>query len=345
MTRNTITTGPANGAEVMANLNGHINRLWNASALPLTSIGGTANALTATLNPPLLAGLVLGMKFTLTVAADNTAAVTLAINGATAVPVVGANGAGLTAGALRAGVRIILEWDGAALRVIAGAREGAAAGPARFTFTASGTWTVPGGYAPDTPVLLEAWGGGGGGGNGVPSGGGGGGAYAERWLIYSQLSASHTVTVGAGGGVNTNGGNSVIGSFLTAFGGGRGGDNNTAGGGGGGGEASGGDFNVTGAGGGGAPANPAASRNGGGGGGRFFQEPSPSFAQVLFPAGLSVMGGGGGGARRSGENGAGAISVQAGRGGDAGVAGTAPAGGGGSGAAGARGEVRITIFG
>ena len=83
------------------------------------------------------------------------------------------------------------------------------------TFTANGTFNVTGSC--NAEVLVVA--GGGGGGSGFGGGGGGGG------LIYNaaySASGAIAVTVGTGGGTNTNGANSVFGS-LTAIGGGAGG--------------------------------------------------------------------------------------------------------------------------
>lgn len=111
----------------------------------------------------------------------------------------------------------------------------------RQTFTSSGTWTKPDGA---TFVQVEAWGAGGGGGSGrrgasgadrTGGGGGGGGAYVSRLFLASDLGATETVTIGAGGAggaaITTNttdgnvgsvGGNTTFGSHLTAFGGGGG---------------------------------------------------------------------------------------------------------------------------
>ncbi|MFN7224476.1 MAG: hypothetical protein ACK4MS_10700 [Paracoccaceae bacterium] len=370
MTRDLITSGPATGADVMANLNSHIQRLWDASALPLTAIGGTANAITATLNPPLLGALVIGMKFSMTVATANTGPVTLSINGAAPVALLSNSGGALTAGALAANARIVLERAGTGgLRVIAGAREGATGGPARFVFTASGTWTVPTGYADETLVLLEAWGAGAGGGAATAGGGGGGGGYASRLIRYADLPASATVTIGAGGAVNAAGGNTTIGSLLTARGGGQGGNPSTGPGGGGGGGGvhsagtSAGNANITagtigpqaaggiGGGGAGGSGNGNMSGNGGagsegnlwgGGGGGGSGQGAGSVGGIGASA---VYGGGGGGGVAFGSVGAGGLSLYGGNGGAANVAGSAPGGAGGRNAPGARGEARMTIFG
>jgi hypothetical protein len=337
MTRDVISAGPATGAAVMTNLNSHVSRLWDASALPLTAIGGTANAITATLAPPLLAGLVTGMKFTITWAATNTGGVTLSINGATAQPVISASGAALTGGALVAGTRALIEWVGSAFRVLVGAVDGDAAGPYRQTFTASGTWTVPTGYDDNARVLIRAWGGGGGGNSGANGAAGGGGGYVERHLRFADLASSYTVTIGAGGAVNVAGGNTTVGGLITAYGGGGG--LSTIGGGGGG-EALAGAAPVGGSVGGGDGGNGGAGSDArtiwGGGGG------AGANSAVPFSGGRAVWGGGGGG---SGSSGVGGTSLHGGNGGGTNTPGVAPAGGGGKGAPGARGEVRIEIGG
>lgn len=107
-------------------------------------------------------------------------------------------------------------------------------------FTANGTWTKPNGNY----TLVELWGAGAGAGSGERNalasyrnggGGGGGGAY-RRWLFKtSDLGATETVTIGAGGtggaaittdttagNDGTNGGNTSFGSHLIAYGGGYG---------------------------------------------------------------------------------------------------------------------------
>lgn len=93
------------------------------------------------------------------------------------------------------------------------------------TFTASGTWTKPttGRFA-----LIQGVGAAGGGarrsaGNGS---GGGCGPYFERLILLSSLGATETVTIGAGGAIqstdNTNGNNggaTSFGSWMTIYGG------------------------------------------------------------------------------------------------------------------------------
>jgi len=83
------------------------------------------------------------------------------------------------------------------------------------TFASSTTWTVPVGvYKVDYLVV-----GGGGGGANVEGGGAGGGGFVEGSLTVSP-GTTYPITVGAGGAINSNGGNSVF-SIVTAYGGGQ----------------------------------------------------------------------------------------------------------------------------
>lgn len=96
-------------------------------------------------------------------------------------------------------------------------------------FTSSGTWNKPSGAS---RVLVQVQGSGGAGGGaattsaGQTSAGAGGeaGAYAESWYDASALTASVTVTIGAGGtgvvaGTGNNGATSSFGAFVSAAGG------------------------------------------------------------------------------------------------------------------------------
>ena len=84
------------------------------------------------------------------------------------------------------------------------------------TFTSSGTFTANENI-PNAEVLVVA----GGGGGGVDYGGGGGAGGLIHETDFSISSGANTVTIGAGGGPVSNGGNSVF-STLTAIGGGGG---------------------------------------------------------------------------------------------------------------------------
>jgi hypothetical protein len=238
------------------------------------------------------------------------------------------------------------------------------------TFTSSGTWTKPA-YAAGSRVLVQCWGGGGSGGKnsgGGGAGGAGGGGYNERWLSLSQMGATETATVGAGGtalsatGVGNTGGTTSLGSLIFAYGGGGGGNavytNGTGGGqlsaGNSSGSpfmpgyplisvsSSGGFFGVEawqGSGGNSAGLSRAFSHGGGGAAGLAGQVADPS-----------VWGGGGGGATST--NTSGGVSSYGGNGGAGGATGTAgtqPAGGGGgstsgNSGAGAAGQIIVTVF-
>jgi hypothetical protein len=336
-----------------------MKQLFDASALPLTAIGGTANAVTATLDPVLDgSGLVDGMKFTLTFAATNTGGMTLAINGGSAIAILDNQGAALVAGAVASGMRALLEYIGGSFRILSRINASAAGGggPYAITITASTTWARPAGYADDTLVRIQAWGAGGGGGAASGRGGGGGGAYIERIMRYADVPASVVCTIGAGGAAGLQGGNTTFGALVTAFGGGGGGT--TAGNGGGGaGELAAGGTNAANGGGGASPGggpthfdggtNSARTLWGGAGG-------ANSSAGAAPWNGAPAVFGGGGGGMSGGAGGAGGLSLFGGNGGagnaaGVGGAGSAPGGGGGGGTtgggAGGRGEIRIQILG
>ena len=234
------------------------------------------------------------------------------------------------------------------------------------SFDASGTWTKPSGYSASSRVLAQCWGGGGSGARqstATSCGGGGGGGYNERWLSLSQMGATETITIGAGGASRTGsnqagdqGGNTSVGSLVFGYGG-AGSPLTTNGGGGGGqlsagsGQApgrpniqtdeSGGEFKQ----GGGSSASSGLGKNdalfhGGGGG----------FGTAAAQSGSSSVwgGGGGGGGNATAAPGTSAYGGNGGAGGATGTAGTQPGGGGGGGTAtsgaGAAGRVIITVF-
>ncbi len=190
------------------------------------------------------------------------------------------------------------------------------------TFTASGTWTKP---SSGTWAYVQAWGAGGSGASSVNTSisgaGGGGGAYAEGWFLLASFGVTEIVTVGAGGvaifGTSTNGnvgGNSLFGSWLTAYGGGPGLQATTnAGGGSGGGTNSVGAIGVT------------SSQTGSAGGGPL----GGNTAVGTQNLGINADRDGGGGA--PGSNGAaGGNSNTGGAGGGASSVGSAAGGGGGN---------------
>lgn len=332
-TRTTYSSasGDFTGAAYADDVAGHVKRLYDASAFPLKSVGGTANAVTATLDPVLDAGgLVDGMLFTISWPATNTGGMTLAINGGAAVPVLDALGAALVAGSVSAALRSILCFVAGSFRIVTPLLVGGGASASEsyyWAFTSSGTWNKPSGLDPDRMVVVELWGAGGGGASTAASNGSGGagGGYLCRMFRLSQIPASVSVAIGAGGaggvGANVagaNGGATTFGALMSAPGGG-GGQVGAA-------SAAGGTPATADEPGGSSPsgaAGAAALRAGGAGGGA---------KNGVSAGGASLLGGDGG----ASGNGA------------AGAAGAAPAGGGGggygaNGGAGARGEARIWI--
>lgn len=360
---NSATPGTILGDAYMDHIAGHVGRLYDAASFPLTSVGGTANAVTASLDPVLSAGLVDGMRFGITWAATNTGSMTLSINGASAVGVLDAAGGVLSAGMAVAGMRAALEYIGGAFRVMSIIAGAGASGPVLQIFTSSGTWTKPSGFPDDTPVLVEVFGAGASGGRGASSGGGGGGACVWRWYRMADLPSSVACGIGAGGaalssdGSGNAGGNSTFGALLTGYGGAGGGSGSNAAGGGGAGELAAGSGAAGGSVGGGSGATPATSTaaqdgrtDGGGAGGG-----GAGSTAALRSGGNAVSGGGGGGGAGTTGTGTGGLSQKGGAGGAsadsvAGTAGSAPGGGGGASrtgtsGAGARGEIRVWVFG
>lgn len=342
---------------------------WHAAAvcLPLVSVAGTANAITATCDPP-ITSYSDGLAFWFTPGADNTAPVTINVSGVGAIDIVDPDGNALQAGGLKAGRRSLLKYD-ATLGdfILVG---GSAAGGVTFyeRITASKSLARPVGLVDDAVIRVRLWGAGGGGGSTGNTGGGGGGGYAERDFRVGDLSWPVTVTIAAAPAAGSAGGNSTFGSYLTAYGGGRGRNAGSGGGGGGAGTlASGSDSSGTSGasgggllgGSGGASGTAGTDAVGGGGGGGYG---SPGSGGV---GGAGVLGGGGGGGGSSGgagaggqsiygggggggsgsPSGAGGTSKYGGAGGAGGAAGTAPAGGGGALAAGARGECIVYAVG
>lgn len=344
------STPPLSGVDFLNEYSARVKTLFDVSCLPLTAVGGTGDAVTATCDPALTAGFLDGMKFTITWGAANTGAMTLAINGGSALPVIDADGTALAASAAISGRRVVLEYLAGSFRVLGGAGGGSGGGPLYQAFTASGTWTKPSGYDANTPVLVRLWAGGGSGAyfNGSRyAGGGGGGGYSSKLFRMSELPSSVSVTVGSGGASQTTlntdglaGGDTSFGSLLTAYHGAGGLFSGAAPslGGGGGGLRGGGSTSTNGS--------FWELINGGGHGGK-----SDTVSAVGYDA---YYGGAGGGSAKGGPSyTAGGTSVFGGNGGagsSPGTAGAAPGGGGGAGynvtgsGAGARGEAQVLVI-
>lgn len=113
LTPTSDTIGDVSGDDLMDDLAEEILALWNGSAIALTGIGGTANAIAAVLDPPLVDTLVDGMLFLLTPQANNTTTATLALNAASPVLITSLRGNSLNGGELGAGATALLRYDGA----------------------------------------------------------------------------------------------------------------------------------------------------------------------------------------------------------------------------------------
>jgi len=116
--RTVPTTPPVTGADMFDDLNLELAKLYDASVLPLTSIGGTADAITAQCDPAMTGGLVNGMKFGITPTGANTiTGFTLRVDGpggtptGTAKSVVDRDGNAIPAGQWVASRRHVLEYD------------------------------------------------------------------------------------------------------------------------------------------------------------------------------------------------------------------------------------------
>jgi hypothetical protein len=118
-------SGVLTGQQVVDDIKEEVERLWQIAGAPLTSVAGT-NAISASRTPPVTA-YGLGQKFAFTVAATNTGAVTINVDGIGAKAVQDADGNALAAGQLVAGRRVVVEYGGAAFRVLAGLAQSEAA--------------------------------------------------------------------------------------------------------------------------------------------------------------------------------------------------------------------------
>lgn len=198
--------------------------VWNYAAA-----GGTENAITAVLTPP-LAAHVAGMAIRVKIATTNTGPATLNA-GPGHLPIVTLRGEAVSASDLPAGAVVELVCTGAAWMLVGQAySEIGSSAYAVYSGPGTYTWVAP---ARVSKVKARLWGGGGGGGgagttsNAVLASGAGGGAYGEM-VCAVVPGQSYTVIVGAGGiggaggaaAVNgATGGLSSFGAFVTALGG------------------------------------------------------------------------------------------------------------------------------
>ena len=270
------------------------------------TVGGTANAITLTNTPPVLAyANKLTLKFKAT--GTNSSTTTVNVDGLGVKNIYKLSGTSLVAlsgSEIVSGAVYELNYDGTQFQLGSGGGGGALT-VVRQVFTSSGTYTPSSGMK---YCDVEAMGGGGGGGNGSSNttnngggGGGGGGAYSKRVLSAATIGASQTVTIGAAGGTTS------MAALVTAGGGSNGAAGNPAGGAGGAGGAAGtGDISIAGAcGGSGISTSSGSYANGGSGGGMGGGSGGYQGTPTGVAATANTGGGGGGGNGANSGSGAG----------------------------------------
>jgi hypothetical protein len=337
----TFLPGVVTGETALNTIGQRVDRLYdNATPWATVTSGSEPDDVTVSINSNesgtpqdtafLERGWLAGMGVRLAWPVTNTGAVTLAVNGGSALNIVTPEGDAIAAGQFPQGLVVELVYYDGDLVVVSAIPDATGGAQARFwyVFTASGTWNKPAGLGDDTAWHARLWGAGGAGSTQTSTGhGGGGGACAFGTFRHGDLASSIVVTIGAGGAAANpggNGGNSTFGSLLTGYGGAGGGAGATVYSGGGG-LISAGTTSGPGEIGGGAGGENAGNAWGGAGGG----------ATGSGAGGNAYWGGAGGGAAVGGTAGG---SRFGGDGGADGVAGQAPGGGGGRNAQGARGE-------
>jgi hypothetical protein len=186
----------------------------------VATVGGTANALTATLDPvPADWASLTGVPFRILVATASTAAATLNLNGLGARDIVyPGDNSPLLPGELRPGALRTVVYDGTRLQLVdAGSRARAGVSWRGMVAVSTTSSFNPATYGLTSldKMLVMLWGGGGGATSQTASGGGGGGGGGFAMKVIDAQSA--TVTIGAGGAANTAGSNAAAGG-TTSFG-------------------------------------------------------------------------------------------------------------------------------
>jgi len=111
---NTDTVGPPgpSGGDFANKVAAEVQRIWDLVPNMLVNIGGSADAITAKCDPPLVSSYIHGQRFWLIPAANNTGPVTIDIDQRGQVDVVSYNGQQLQADDLVAGEGTELVYDG-----------------------------------------------------------------------------------------------------------------------------------------------------------------------------------------------------------------------------------------
>jgi hypothetical protein len=213
--------------------------------------GGSANALTATLNP-VPPALVTGMRFWLKIGSTNTGAATLNLNGLGITAITRADGSPLQSADLQAGALVWFAFDGTNFQIV-GLSTSFLPGRNITSYSTAGTYTfvVPAGVYKIYCICVGAGGGAAGQGQrsdaSAKAGGGGGAAGTALGWINVTPGQIITIIVGAAGvggapsanapssdGANgSTGSTSSIGAFMSATGGAGGSGSDCSGGAGG----------------------------------------------------------------------------------------------------------------
>jgi hypothetical protein len=111
---NTDTVGPPgpSGGDFANKVAAEVQRIWDLVPNMLVNIGGSADAITAECDPPLVSSYIHGQRFWLIPSANNTGSVTINIDSRGQVDVVSYDGQQLQAGDLVAGEGTELVYDG-----------------------------------------------------------------------------------------------------------------------------------------------------------------------------------------------------------------------------------------
>lgn len=189
------------------------------------TVGGTANAITLTSSPPVLA-YVNGLKLSFKATATNSAATTVNVAGLGVKNIYKLSGASLVAlsgNEIVSGAIYDITYDGTQFQLTNSTGSGTVG---MQVFTASGTYTPS---ANMRYCEVEAVGGGAGGGGGSSAtnrgAGGGAGGYSRAIYTAAAIGASKSVTIGAGGaggtagGSGSAGGSTLFGATITCAGG------------------------------------------------------------------------------------------------------------------------------
>lgn len=194
--------------------------------------GGTANALTVTLDPAPVAGeIAAGFILRVLITSGNTGPATFNPNTLGATAITRAKGAALRQGDLVPGQIVTLVDTGSSWMLASpGAADVALGGTTLLTTLGTAPWIVPANVFRLKEVIPLGGGGGGGGGQNATTfsgcgGGGAAGGAAIKFDIPVTPGQSISTTVGAGGKAGTpalnggNGGSSSFGAFCSATGG------------------------------------------------------------------------------------------------------------------------------